>query len=902
MARETLYLVDGSYYIFRAYYAIRRLSNSKGFPTNALFGFVSMLKKLFSEPDLDYLIVTFDTAAPTFRHEMFSEYKANRDAPPDDLIPQFPLFRSIVEGFSIPCLELEGYEADDVLGTLSHRAVEAGLDVVIITGDKDLFQLVNEHVTLWDTMREKRITPDEVLGRFQVEPAKVAEVLGLMGDSSDNIPGVRGVGEKTAGKLIAKYGSIEAVMDNLADFKGKKMGEKLAEDREVAFLSRKLATIVTDLDIPFDIDSARLSDPDVPALAALFTELEFTAHLQELQRKFGNLSLFQEEEPSETEQEVTAHLRLITSPHALDEVVEAIEVAGNVVVDLQSSTAGPIEATLVGIGLSWREGSAVYVPLAHDTVQHPEQLSTSYVLGALAHVFEDPAIGKIGLHTKRDWVLLKQHGIDMQGVVFDVMLASYILDASRKSHSLESMAWDYLQTKVQSAAELLGTGARKRAIGETALAEVLPFAAGEAHTTVQLWRALSRGLDDENLRDLHDEMELPLAKVLGRMERHGVLVDTDRLRALSLEFSGRMADIEQDIYETVGFQFNVNSPKQLAEVLFEKLQLPVQKRTKTGPSTDQSVLETLSAAHPVPAKIVSYRALSKLKSTYSDTLPGLADPKTHRIHTEFAQTVAATGRLSSNNPNLQNIPVRTDEGRRIREAFVAPEGMCLLSADYSQIELRLLAHMSSNAVLLDAFQKKQDIHARTASEIFAIEPDEITKEQRTIAKSINFGILYGMGPARLARELRITLKQAKDYIALYFERIAVRGFLDELVNEASETGYARTLLGRRRPLPELRSRNRGVRALGERLAVNTPLQGTAADLIKVAMVRLQERLDESELEAVMLLQVHDELVFEVALDDREKLEEMVVAEMSNAAELKVPLLVDVSHGPSWARL
>ena len=895
-----LYLVDGSYYIFRAYYALRGLSNSKGFPTNALYGFVGMLKKLVDDASPEYLIVTFDKKGPTFRSEMYPEYKANRDAPPEDLVPQFPLFRDIVRGFNIPCIEEAGVEADDVLGTLAGKAAAEGFEVTIITGDKDLYQLVTDRVTLFEPMRERTVGIAEVEKRFQVAPSQVADVLGLMGDSSDNIPGVRGIGEKTAGKLIAKYGSVEGVMDNLADFKGKKMGEKLAQDREVAFLSRDLATIKVDLPLAFDKEAARFGDPDVPALSTLFRELEFTSHLDALAKKYGPLPEAEEEPQSEAEQ---LNWSIIDSPLALERAVEGMRKAKTVAVDVLASPGGPMHAEIVGLGLAWQKRRAAYVPIGHDVLKHPKQLMQEYVLETLRPILEDPSISKVGLHAKQDWVLLKRNGVEVRGVAFDVMLASYILDASRKSHALETLTWDYLRRKTPTAADLLGTGARRKAFSDLGCAEAAEFASEEAESTLQLSADLAEKLDEESLRSLHDDLELPLGIVLGRMETHGVLIDSQRLEALSNEFAERVVAIKDEIYREVGFEFNVGSPKQLAEVLFEKLKLPVVKRTKTGPSTDQTVLDQLSDKHPVPALIVEYRGLSKLKSTYTDTLPTLVSPETGRIHTEFNQTVAATGRLSSNNPNLQNIPVRSAEGKRIREAFVAPPGACLFSADYSQIELRLLAHMSGSPVLVDAFTRGQDIHARTAAELFDVPTDEISKRQRSIAKTINFGILYGMGPVRLARELKISRTEAKEFIQRYFERIGeVHGFLEELVEQAVELGYAQTILGRRRPLPELKSRNRGVRALGERLAVNTPMQGSAADLIKVAMVNIQRKLDESTLDAHMLLQVHDELIFEVAEKQLADLRSLVVQEMESAVQLDVPPLVSVSSGLTWAAL
>ncbi len=901
--RDTLYLVDGSYYIYRAYYALRGLSNSKGFPTNALFGFVGMLQKLIADESPEYLVVTFDPRGGSFRRDLFPEYKANRQAPPEDLTPQLPLFRDLVRAYDIPVAEIPGFEADDVMGTLATKARARGMDVVIITGDKDLSQLVCDEITLLDTMRDKRVGPAEVRERFLVEPARVPDVFGLMGDSSDNIPGVPGVGEKTATKLIADYGSLEGVMEHLADFAGKKLGERLAEHRDAAFLSRDLATIRVDLpEIELDPDAARVGAPNIPALSALFRDWEFTRHLDELQAKYGPLPSGEEPLPGGAEITPKRYLA-VTSPLALDQLVGALREAGRFSLTLEWSGSGAMTAILFGLAVAHRPDEAYYLPVGHDPLREPAQLAKSWLLERLRPLLEDATIAKVCARSKEDRIVLARHGITLAGVTFDTALASYVLDPTRRGHGLADLGPTFLSVRPADRELVLGKGAKAVTLGELPIAEAAPLACEEADLTRALEAPLRAALADEGGAALLDELELPLASVLASMEQRGLLVDATVLAGLSGDFETRMAEVEREAFTAAGTEFNLNSPKQLAEVLFEKLELPVVKRTKTGPSTDHFVLEQLGEEHPVPALILSYRSLSKLKGTYADALPLLIHPETGRIHTDFSQTVAATGRLSSNNPNLQNIPVRTAEGRRIRSAFIAPPGKRLFSADYSQVELRILAHMSGEPVLIDAFRRGQDIHARTASELFDVAPDQITKGQRATAKTINFGVLYGMGPFRLSRELQIPRTEAKAFIERYFERLeGVNAFLDGLVVQARERGFAETLLGRRRPLPELASRNQGVRAQGERLAVNTPIQGTAADIIKVAMVRVERRLRERDIDAAMLLQVHDELLFEVSAEHLPPLRELVVAEMEGAMELAVPLRVDARDGANWAEL
>jgi DNA polymerase-1 len=900
--RNVLHIVDGTYYIYRAYYALRRLSTSDGFPTNAIFGFVGMLKKLIADESPEYLIMTFDPPGRGFRKEIYPDYKANRQSMPDDLRPQLPVFREIVAAYNIPIIERPGFEADDVMGTLSKVATSTGFDVVLITGDKDLTQLVNHNVSLLDTMRDKRVGLEQVRERFLVEPAQVPDVLGLWGDTSDNIPGVPSVGEKTAARLIRDFGSIEGVLENLDKIGGKKVPAMLAEHRELAFLSRRLATIKTDLDVEFVPEAARLTDPNLPELAELFRKLEMSRHLDDLRKTYDLPSIAPDDQTAETAED--AKLWECLSLEDLEKIVAAVRRAGRVSVDTETTGLDPMRAHLVGISLSWTEGEGVYIPTGHTRILEPDQLSEEDVIARLKPILEDPEIAKVGQHLKYDEIVLARHGITLRGIEFDCLLASYVLDPTRRSHSMDQLAKDYLRYTSIKFKEVAGSGQGQLTFDQVPLEKATIYAAEDAEVTLRLAKHMGKLLDGEpDLRKLHDDLELPLSRVLSQMERHGVLLDREILRSLSREFERQIMASQEQIFEQAGRRFNVNSPKQLAVVLFEDLGLPVLKKTKSGPSTNHAVLEKLAEQHPIPRLILEYRSIAKLKNTYTDTLPKLVHPETGRIHTDYRQAVAATGRLSSNHPNLQNIPVRTAEGRRIREAFVAPPGMVLFGADYSQVELRLLAHMSGDSVLLDAFRNGEDIHARTAAEVFEIPREEVTREKRSLAKTINFGVLYGMGSTRLARETGLTRKEAAGFITRYFERMpSVRLYIDQLVAEATSTGYARTLLGRRRPLPELRDHNRGVRALGERLAVNTPVQGTAADIIKLAMVNVQRRLDGAGLNAAMLMHVHDELVFEVAEDDLDKLQSLVVEEMEGAFDLDVPLSVDVGFGLNWAAL
>ncbi|GIW71117.1 MAG: DNA polymerase [Planctomycetota bacterium] len=898
--RPTLYLLDGTYYVFRAYHAIRELRNRKGFPTNGLFAFTAMLLNVIRDLRPSHLAVVFDPKGGSFRDGLYAEYKANRAAPPEDLVPQIPLFRQIVEALRIPVLEVEGYEADDVIATLVKKAEQAGVPVVILSADKDLYQLLDERTVMLDAMRNRTITLAEVHARYQVGPERVADVQALVGDSSDNVPGVPGIGEKTAGKLIAQFGGLEQLFANLERVSGLKRRQALAAHREQALLARELVRLRTDAPVELDLERLRLQPPDFARFEALCAELDFTSFPDKLRELFAEAAA---EEAASRSAATAGAYTTVLEEQTLRRCLREIRAHGRLSFDLETTSTDPLRAEIVGFALAWRAGHGVYVPVAHRGLGAPRQLGRAAVLAALRPLLEDPALPKIGHHTKYEITILRRHGIEMRGIACDTMLAAYLLDPNRRRYKLDVLAWEYLGYRTIRYAEVAGRGKHQRRFDEVEVEAATRYAAEDADITLRLAEVLLPELERTGLARVHAEIELPLAGVLARMEQTGIRVDVEILGELAREFRQRLAALEERIYAAAGERFLINSPRQLAHILFGKLGLKAGRRGKTGPSTDQRVLESLREAHPLPGLILEHRQLQKLVSTYIEALPKLVRPETGRVHTDFHQAVAATGRLSSSDPNLQNIPVRTEEGRRIRQAFVPEPGWVLLGADYSQIELRLLAHMSGDPVLIEAFQRGEDIHARTAAELFGVPLAEVSREQRHAAKAINFGLIYGMGAARLGRELGLERRAAEEYIARYFERLPrVRPFLEGLRQRAREVGYAETLFGRRRPIPELQSERETDRALGERLAVNTPIQGSAADLIKVAMVRIDRRLQAGESSARMLLQVHDELLFEVPPAELEAARELVRHEMENALALAVPLRVEIASGPDWASL
>jgi len=911
---DTLYLIDGSSYIYRAYYAIRHLSSPSGHPTNAIYGFIQMLLKLIKDHDPKHLAVVFDAGRITFRTEIYPEYKANRAAMPDDLRQQVGPIREVVRAFNIPVLELEGFEADDIIGALAARYSAENGKVVVVTGDKDLMQVVTENVTLLDTMKDKQSGLAEVNERFGVVPDLVPDILGLAGDSSDNIPGVPGIGEKTAIKLVQEFGSLDALLERAAEVKGKN-GEKLREFRDQALLSRKLATIERNVPMEFNLGDLAAREPDTPALNAFFKQYGFTTLIKELT---GRATLSAE------------NYRTVTTAAELEALAAALEQAAEFAFDLETTSLDPRLAEIVGLSFSFRDHEAWYVPVGHVTSPppHPQeegtlfsappqtdgergagatfapgQLSRDTVLERLAPLFLNPDLRKVGQNSKFDIQVLANSGVTVKGVWFDTMLASYVLNPARSGHGLDALAQEHLNHRMISYSEVTGTGKGQKNFSQVEIEAASRYACEDADATWLLRQKFGPALAETGLERLFHTLEMPLVTILADMENHGVLLDRTMLKELSDDFATRLSGLEGQIFAIAGTPFNLNSPKQLGEMLFERMGLKTGKKTKgkTGWSTDNEVLSAMAEEQEIARLILDYRGLTKLKSTYSDALARLISPRTGRVHTSYNQTVAATGRLSSSDPNLQNIPVRTDEGRRIRHAFIAPPGHVILSADYSQIELRVLAHLSGDQVFCHAFANDEDIHTRTAAEVFGLFPEMVTTEMRRQAKTINFGIIYGQGAFSLAKQLGIARKTAEEFIAAYKERHSgAVGFLDSCIRQAEETGYVTTILGRRLPIPDIHSANGNVRAFAQRNAINYPIQGSAADIIKSAMIRVDGRIRAERLKSRLTMQVHDELVFEVPEEELLAMERLVDEEMSRAVEMKVPLKVDMSYGKNWS--
>lgn len=882
---QRIYLIDGSSYIYRAYYAIRQLSNSKGVATNAVFGFTNMLLKVVRDEQPDHLAVIFDAKGPTFRKEIYPEYKANRSAMPEDLRPQIPIIKQLVQAFNMPGLELEGYEADDILATLARRFAERGMAVTVVTGDKDLMQIVSERVRLLDTMKDQVVGLAEVAERFGGTPDKVVEVQALAGDSSDNVPGVPGIGEKTARALIEQFGTVENLLSNIDQVSGKKRQENLRQFGEQARLSKTLVTLLDDLPLDVDYDNFVLSEPNREALTSLFKELEFHKLLQEF---------------SSDERASAEGYRTVVSEAQLDDMLIALKQAGRFAFDTETTGLIATRADLVGLSFAVRPGEGWYLPVGHRYLGVPEQLDRALVVDKLRPLLADPQLAKVAQNAKYDLLVLRRAGLEVAGLSCDTMLASYLANPAAKSHGLDNLAAELLGYRTISYSEMTGKGKNQIGFEEVEVEKATVYAAEDADITLRLANKLEPQLVDMHQDGLFRELELPLVAVLTDMEWQGVRIDPGFLQGLSKDMEVRLAVLEKHIYELAGRPFNVGSPKQLGEVLFEDLKLPRGKKTKTGWSTDVEVLTELAEEHAIAAQVLDFRSVSKLKSTYCDALPRLINPATGRIHTSFNQTVTATGRLSSSDPNLQNIPIRSEEGRRIREAFVPAEGNLLLAADYSQVELRILAHMADEPALKESFACGEDIHTRTASEIFGVFVEMVTSDMRRQAKTINFGVLYGMSAFGLAKALGIGRKEAQAYIDNYFARYPrVLAFMETKKAEARDKLYVTTLLGRRCAVPEIASKNGAVRGYAERNAINYPIQGSAADIIKVAMVRIHQRLKDENLHAKMVLQVHDELVFDVPVAEQAAVEKLVRQEMEHAVELDVPLLVDMGVGRNW---
>ncbi|MFZ4855154.1 MAG: DNA polymerase I [Desulfuromonadaceae bacterium] len=931
-AKETLYLIDGSSYIYRAYFAIRHLSSPSGHPTNAIYGFIQMLLKLLKDHNPKHVAVVFDAGRTTFRTEMYPEYKANRAAMPDDLRQQMGPIREVVRAFNIPALELQGYEADDIIGALAGRFSAQGGNVVVVTGDKDLMQIVTDRVTLLDTMKGKESGIADVIERFGVGPELVIDILGLAGDSSDNIPGVPGIGEKTATKLILEFGSLDRLLEHADEVKGKN-GERLREFRDQALLSRRLATIECNVPLDVDIETLTAREPDQEALNQFFKKFGFTSLIKELT---GTATLSTEE------------YHTVTRAETLESLISALESAGEFAFDLETTSLDPRLAEIVGLSFSFADHEAYYIPVGHVTtsplpnppplgegtlfsssaenngslfsspfrplgVQRgeigrgetfaPGQLPRSIVLNRLRPLFENAALRKVGQNIKFDMEVLANNGINLAGVWFDTMLASYVLNPSRQGHGLDALAQEHLNHRMVSYSDVTGSGKNQKNFSEVDIEAASRYACEDADATWLLRRKFEPLLTSSLLDTLFHTLEMPLVPILSAMENHGVLLDSALLAGLSNDFAGRMASLEERVFAIAGVRFNLNSPKQMGEVLFEKMGLQTGKKTKgkSGWSTDNEVLTALAEEHEIARLIVEYRGIAKLRSTYSDALPRLVNPKSGRVHTSYNQTVTNTGRLSSSEPNLQNIPIRSEEGRMIRHAFIAPPDHVILSADYSQIELRVLAHLSGDKVFCHAFANDEDIHTRTAAEVFGLFPGMVTPEMRRQAKTINFGIIYGQGPFSLAKQLGIARKTAEEFITAYRERHSgAMEYLDSCIRLAEESGYVTTILGRRLPIPDIHSSNGNVLAFARRNAINYPIQGSAADIIKAAMIRVDSRIRQELLNSRLIMQVHDELVFEVPENELVKMEQLVEEEMEHAVAARVPLKVDISYGANWS--
>jgi len=884
---RAIYLVDGSNNLYRAFFAIRGLSNSKGLPTNAIFGFTSMLRKLLREHQPRYLAVAFDLAGPTFRHEAYADYKANRPETPQDLIAQIPFVKQVCGILGVRVIESAGYEADDLIATLTERGRKDGRPIVIVATDKDLLQLVGEGVVVYNPVHDELLDDDGVERVFGVKPSQVRDVLALCGDASDNIPGVPGIGEKGAKDLIRQFGDLEGVLRARDTLSRKSYREGLQKHEQDARLSRDLATLRYDVPGDWDFDSLRVRPPDSEAARRIFLDLEFGA----LAREFA---------APVAARPVAA--TLVLDAGDLERAVARLRSGGTLAFNLERDHREPMRASLVGIALAGPGGESHYVPMAHRHLGTPAPIDSGVVQRLLRPLFEDPEVRRAGHNVKSDEVLLRRLGWPVPSVEFDTMLASYLLNPSRRSHALEAVAQEISGLAVPSYESVLGQGARSLPLPDLDVERASALACERVGAVLALRGPLEQGLRDEGLLGLLNDLELPLASVLAEMERAGVRIDTPFLASLSAEWEGRLAGLTREIHALAGGEFNINSPRQLGEILFETLKLtPGRKTQKTRSfSTSVEILEELAEEHELPRKILDYRSLQKLKSTYVDSLPALINPATGRVHTSFNQAVAATGRLSSSDPNLQNIPVRTEQGRQIRRAFVTEPGWVLLSADYSQIELRVLAHLCGDQALVEAFRAGEDIHRRTAAEVFGVPLDRVGEEMRRRAKVVNFGILYGMGSQRLAREQGIPQKEAGEFIEAYFKRLPrVKQYLDATSAQAESEGRVRTILQRVRYFPEIQGGDRNARQQALRAAVNTTIQGSAADLIKLAMVALSRSLKEAGSASRMTLQVHDELVLEVPREDLAATAATVRRVMEGVYPLAVPLVADLKAGPNW---
>ncbi|MBT6105169.1 MAG: DNA polymerase I [Porticoccaceae bacterium] len=913
-AKTPVILVDGSSYLYRAFHALPPLTNSKGKPTGAVKGVINMMRRLQKDYPESTHVVVFDAKGKTFRDEMYGEYKANRPSMPDDLRLQIEPIHNIIRAMGMPMLVIEGVEADDVIGTLALQATAAEQPVVISTGDKDIAQMVNEHIVMENTMTNTVMDREGVLEKFGIPPELIIDYLALLGDKSDNIPGVPGVGEKTALGLLQGIGGLDDIYARLDEVAGlafrgaKTMAPKLEEHKELAYLSYRLATIKTDVEMDLTIGELQNGAADNTALLALFKDMEFKTWIAELEDggpvvPVASTDSDQPQQPGAAPQApVEKDYQTVLTQNELNQWLSKIAKAELVAVDTETTSLDYMKAKLVGVSVAVEPGQAAYIPFGHDYLGAPEQLDKDSVLEQLKPLLEDPSIKKVGQNLKYDMSVLAQHGIRLQGIAFDTMLESYVFDSVATRHDMDSLAEKYLEETCISFSDVAGKGAAQLTFNQVALEQAGPYAAEDADITLRLHQCLWPKVQAQpTLETVFNDLELPLLPVLSKIERTGALVDDTLLFQQSQELAERLAELETQAWDLAGQQFNLASPKQLGEILFEKLEIPVLKKTAKGaPSTKEEVLQELALDYPLPKVLLEHRGLAKLKSTYTDKLPTMINPVSKRIHTSYHQAGTATGRLSSSDPNLQNIPVRTPEGRRVRQAFIPATGCKMVAADYSQIELRIMAHLSEDPSLLKAFAEGQDIHRATAAEVFAVATEEVTADMRRSAKAINFGLIYGMSAFGLARQLNIGRKQAAEYIELYFERYpGVQSYMNNIRHSAAELGYVETFFGRRLYLPEISSRNGMRRQAAERTAINAPMQGTAADIIKLAMIHVDDWLTSAELQSRMIMQVHDELVLEVPESELEIVSQGLIEKMEHAVELLVPLVVDVGVGNNW---
>ena len=914
-AEKPIILVDGSSYLYRAFHALPPLVTSSGQPTGAVRGVAAMLRKLIKDYDPQYMAVIFDAKGKTFRDEMFEEYKSQRPPMPDDLREQVTPLHDLIRAMGLPLIIEDGVEADDVIGTYARIFGSQGKPVLISTGDKDMAQLVTDKVTLINTMNNALYDIDGVKQKFGVSPELIIDFLALMGDKVDNIPGVPGVGEKTALGLLQGLGSLETIYDNLdkvanLSFRGAKtLGKKLEDNKEMAFLSYQLATIKLDCDVSDDLNELKLQTPDAEKLAEYYRSLEFKGWLSELLEGQDPAAedagkKVELEADSESVQSIDKEgYETVLDETALNAWIDALKNADVFALDTETTSLNYMQAELVGVSVAVEAGKAAYIPFGHNYPGAPDQLDKQFVLDAMKPILEDDNLKKVGQNLKYDMsVLAEDAGITLRGVAFDTMLESYVLDSVATRHDMDSLSLKYLGHKTIGFEEIAGKGAKQLTFNQVGLEEAGTYAAEDADITLRLHQSLWPKLENEGkLPEVFRDIELPLVTVLSRIERNGTYVDATLLKHQSQFLAKRMAELQEKAFEIAGQEFNLASPKQLGEVLYEKLEIPVIKKTPKGaPSTAEAVLQELALEYDLPQVIMDYRGVAKLKNTYTDKLPELINQRTGRVHTSYHQAVAATGRLSSSDPNLQNIPVRSEEGRKIRQAFLAPKGRKIVACDYSQIELRIMAHLSGDKGLTDAFEKGLDIHRATAAEVWGKTLEEVSDNDRRNAKAINFGLIYGMSAFGLAKQLGLPRKEAQEYIDLYFERYpGVKKYMADTRALAADNGYVETVYGRRLYLPEIHSKNGQRRQAAERAAINAPMQGTAADIIKKAMIKVHDWLETTDFDAKMIMQVHDELVFEVAEDQVEDLVKEVKARMESAAALKVPLIVDAGIGDNW---